>query len=269
LLAACGGGGGGGGGGSAPTPSAATAQAGFALPTGGAGSTVIAENGSGGGGTTVRYTSGGSATVSVGGVTRSWRGSPTVVGDVEVTESADGRTVVVTAKDGANTAGTGGNLSYASYGIWLESNAVSVLAGSSNQVTRVSSFVVGNATPVGDMPGSGSATYRGQAVAVELNGNASPRTLSGPLNATADFASGQVTATADLTGSADGSSFGRVSMSNLAISGNTFSGSATSSAGHTGSAEGGFAGPSAVELGGTFELNGPSTVHGAFAGTSR
>jgi hypothetical protein len=266
LLAACGGGGGGGGG---TTPSAATSQAGFALPAGGAGSTVIAANGSGGGGTAVRYTSGGSATVSVGGVTQSWRGTPTIVGDVEVTESADGRTVVVTARDGANSAGSGGNLSYTSYGIWLESSAVSVLAGSSNEVTRVSSFVVGDATPVGDMPTSGSASYRGEAVAIELRGGASPRPLSGPLNATADFGTGRVTATADLTGSADGSSFGRVSMSSLAISGNTFSGSATSSSGHAGSATGGFAGPAAVELGGAFELNGPSTVHGTFAGTSR
>jgi hypothetical protein len=266
LLAACGGGG---GGGSGATPSAATPQAGFALPAVGAGSTVIATNSSGSGSATVRYTSGGSATVSVGGVTRTWRGTPTVVGDVEVTESADGRTVVVTARNGANAAGPGGNLSHTSYGIWLESSAVSVLAGSSNEVTRVSSFVVGNATPAGDMPTSGSATYRGEAVAVELRGGASPRPLSGPLNATADFGTGRVTATADLTGSADGSSFGRVSMSNLAISGNAFSGSAISSSGHAGVAQGGFAGPAAVEVGGTFELSGPSTVHGAFAGTSR
>jgi hypothetical protein len=55
-------------------------------------------------------------------------------------------------------------------------------------------------------------------------------------------------------------------MDALAINGNRFSGGANSTFGHAGTVQGGFAGPDAAELGGTFELNGPSTVHGAFAG---
>lgn len=265
LLAACGGGGGGGSGGT-PSPSAATAQGGFALPAGGAGSTVIAQDGSSTGGTTVRYSSGGSASVSFGGVTRTWRGTPTIVGDVEVTESNDGRTVVVTAKGGGGTAGSGAGLTHTSFGVWLESSATSVLAGSSGQVTSVTSFVVGNATPVSDMPRAGSASYRGEAVAVEFRDGASPRPLNGPLDATANFSTGRLTATADLTDSRNGAAFGSVAMNALAINGNRFNGGASSTLGHAGTAQGGFAGPNAAELGGTFELNGPSTVHGAFAG---
>ena len=270
LLAACGGGGGsgdsGGSGGSGGIGSA-TPQSGFVLPAG-SGSTVIALDSTNHDAAVVRYTSGGTASVSFGSVTRTWSVSPKVVGDVEVTESSDGRTVVVTARGGSGGSTSSSSLQYTSYGIWLESNATSVLDGSSGEVTSVSSFVIGDPTPLAAMPRSGSATYRGQAVGVELRGAQLPRTLSGPFDASVDFNSGRIDATADLSGAGDGSAFGRVTMSGLAISGNRFSGSAGAS-GYTGSVKGGFSGPSASELGGAFELDGASTVHGAFAARAR
>lgn len=266
ALAACGGGGGNssGGGGSAPVGST-TPQGSFLLPASSSNnSTVIAANNANGGSTVVRYTSGGSGSVSFGGTTTTWRGTPTVQGDVEVTESNDGRTVVVTKRRGA--AGSTA-LEYTSYGVWLQSSASGVLSGTSGEVTSASSFVIGDPTPVSAMPQSGTASYRGQAVAVELRDGQVPRTLSGPLNATVDFGQSRLNATTDLA-AANGASFGRITMSNVGVSGNQFSGAATSAT-HTGTVSGGFAGPAAAELGGTFELNGPSTVHGAFAGTSR
>ena len=56
-------------------------------------------------------------------------------------------------------------------------------------------------------------------------------------------------------------------MTGLEIAGNGFRGSdVSSSRGHDiGSAGGLFAGPSAGEIGGVFELHGPSDVTGAFA----
>jgi len=239
-------------------------QAGFVLPAANAGSTVIAQDGVNGGSAVVRYTSGGSASVSFGGKTTTWRGTPTTVGDVEVTESNDGRTVVVTARSGAASSTA---LEYTSYGVWLESSASGVLSGTSGQVTSVSSFVIGDPTPVTAMPQSGTASYRGQAVAVELREGQLPRTLSGRLDATVDFGRNRLDATTDLA-TASGAPFGTVTMSNVGIRGNEFSGTATGAT-HAGTVEGGFAGPGAAEIGGSFELNGPSTVHGAFAGSSR
>lgn len=269
LLAACGGGGGGSSGGG--TTGASTQQTGLVLsPTTKAeASTLIAQSGTGGGVTKVTRSSNGGASVSFSGTTQAWAITATSFGGVEVTESADRRTVVITSP--GTTASSTGTTSFehTSYGIWLESSAIGVLTGSGNQVQQVSSFVIGDATAVGDMPRGGTATYRGNAVAVELRNGAAPRPLDGPLTATVDFGSGRLNATTDLKGSIDGAAFGRVSMSGLAISGNQFNGSATSSQGHVGSAKGGFAGPRAAELGGVFELEGPSTVHGAFAGTSR
>lgn len=269
LLAACGGGGGGSSGGG--TTGASTQQTGLVLsPTTKAdASTVIAQGGTGDGVTRVARSSNGSSSVSFGGTTQSWSAAATSVGSIELTESADGGTVVITSP--GTTASSDGTTSFehTSFGIWLESSAIGVLIGSGNQVQQVSSFVIGDATVVGDMPRGGTATYRGSAVAVELRDGATPRPLDGPLTAAVNFGSGRIDATTDLKGSIDGAAFGRVSMAGLAISGNQFNGTATSSRGHVGSAKGGFAGPRAAELGGVFELEGPSTVHGAFAGTSR
>ena len=263
LLAACGGGGSGSGGGSPSGGGGATTpQGGLTLPIASSNSTVIAEEGAESGSPVVRYTSGGSASVSFGGITKTWRGTPTVTGDVAINESSDGRTVVVTARSAATS------LQYASYGVWLESRATTVLAGSSSEVTGVSSFVIGDPTPLAAMPRAGTASYRGQAVAVELRGSETPRTMSGPLTASVDFAAGRLSATADLSAGGDGTGPGRVTMNGLAINGNQFAGSAAAGS-HTGSVKGGFAGPNAAELGGTFELSGPSTVHGAFAARAR
>ncbi len=260
LLAACGGGGGGGGG---STPSPAAAQGAFVLPANGNGNgaTVIASAGK------VPTVQNGSGTLAVivGDGQGNWRATSATLGDVRVTESANGRAAVMTASSSSTSSSASGSFEHTQYGIWLESGSASVLAGSSREVTEVSAFVIGTPTPVGQMPTAGQASYRGNVLAVELAGDAQPRSLSGPLDATADFGTGRLTAVAELRGAADNVAFGQVRMEAMAIAGNSFAGSASSTRGHSGSAEGGFTGPNAVELGGTFELTGPSTVHGAFA----
>lgn len=264
MLAACGGGGGSSSGGSVGT---ATPQSGLTLPTAGNGS-VIAENGSLGGLQIVRQTSSGTSSVSVAGTPQTWRIGTTPIGDLAVFRSLDGTSAVVTGGNATSGAASIKSLEYTSYGVWLESSATGVLTGPSSQVSGAGGFVIGDPTPVGDMPRAGSASYSGRAVAVELRDGQAPRPLSGTLDATVDFTSGRLGAAADLAGAVDGSSFGRVSMDGLSISGNRFAGTARAGD-RTGSVEGGFAGPGAAELGGSFELRGSSTVHGAFAATSR
>ena len=266
LLAACGGGGGGsGGGGSVGT---ASPQGGLTLPTAGNGSSVIAESGTLGGLQIVRQTTSGKSSVSVAGTPQTWRNTTTPIGDLAVFRSLDGASAVVTGGNGTSGAANITSFEYTNFGVWLESSASGVLTGPSNEVSGAGGFVIGDPTPVGDMPRAGSASYSGRAVAVELRDGQAPRPLSGTLDATVDFNAGRLSAAADLAGAADGSSFGRVSMDGLSISGNRFSGAA-SAGDRTGSVEGGFAGPGAAELGGSFALEGSSTVHGAFAGTSR
>ena len=269
MLAACGGGGGGSSGGGGPTGTAAP-QGGLTLPTAGSGSSVIAENGTLGGLQIVHQTLSGKSSVSVAGTPRTWGSTTTPIGDLSVFRSLDGTSAVVTSSGGGGSSGGAAisSLEYTSYGVWLESSASGVLTGSSDQVSGAGGFVIGDATPVGDMPRTGSASYSGRAVAVELRDGQVPRTLSGTFDATADFGSGTVTAGADLRDAVNGASFGRVAMNGLGIRGNTFSGAASTGS-HSGTVEGGFAGPRAAELGGSFALEGSSTVHGAFAGSSR
>ena len=264
VLAACGGGGGSSGGGAVGS---ATPQSGLVLPTS-SGSGVIAEGGTVGGLRIVQQGSGSRSSLSFGGQTQTWQNGATSIGDLGVFQTTNGTSAVVTGGTSSSSAAAITRLEYTSYGVWLETSATAALTSSSDQITGAGGFVIGAATPSSDMPRAGTASYRGQAVAVELRSGQVPRTLSGDLLAAADFTNGRVNATADLRGAVDGSSFGRVTMNGLAISGNRFTG--TASAGSlTGSVQGGFAGPGAAELGGSFELNGSSTVHGAFAGTSR
>jgi hypothetical protein len=266
LLAACGGGGGGSSGGG--SIGSATPQGGLVLPASTHASSLIAESGTSGGLRIVQQSSGGTSSVSFGGSSQTWRSGVSRIGDLGVYQTTDGTRAVVTSSGGSSSAAAISSLSYTSYGVWLETSASGTLTSTSDQITGAGGFVIGDPTPPSDMPTVGSASYSGQAVAVELRNGQVPRTLSGTFDATADFSNGRVTASADLDDAVSGAAFGRVTMNGLAISGNQFSGSASAGS-LSGSVEGGFAGPAAAEIGGSFELTGASTVHGAFAGSSR
>lgn len=268
LLAACGGGGGGGGSSGGEAVGSATPQDGLVLPASTSASSLIAETGTSSGLRIVKQSSGGTSSVSFGGSAQAWRSGVSRIGDLGVYQTTDGTRAVVTSSGGSSSAAAISSLSYTSYGVWLETSASGTLTSTSDQITGAGGFVIGDPTPPSDMPTVGSARYSGQAVAVELRAGALPRTLSGTFNASADFGNGRVTASADLDDAVSGAAFGRVTMNGLAISGNQFSGSASAGS-LTGSVEGGFAGPAAAEIGGSFELTGASTVHGAFAGSSR
>ena len=271
LLAACGGGGGGSGGGGSSGSSvggSASVQGGLVLPAAGNGSSVIGQTGTLGGLRVVQQSGAETASVSLGSTPQTWQNGVTRVGDLGVYQTMEGTSVVVTGSSGASSAAAISNLSYTSYGVWLETRASGALTSTSEQITGAGGFVIGEPTRPSDMPRAGGATYSGEAVAVELRDGQVPRTLSGKFDATADFGSGTVSARADLRDAVNGSSFGRVTMNGLGIRGNEFSGTASAGS-HSGTVEGGFAGPGAAEIGGSFELNGPTTVHGAFAGSSR
>ena len=268
LLAACGGGGSGGGSSGSSTVGSASAQGGLLLPTAGNGTGVIAQTGTAGGLRVVQQSGGGTARIGIGSTPETWQSGVTRIGDVGVYQTVDGTSAVVTSNGGSSSAAAITGVSYLTYGVWLETSASGALTSSSDRITGAGGFVIGAPTPPGDMPSAGTASYRGDAVAVELRDQQVPRTLSGSFAASADFAAGRVAATVDLEDAVDGSAFGRVTMNGLAISGNQFTGSATGG-GLGGSVEGGFAGPRAAEIGGSFELTGSSTVYGAFAGSAR
>ena len=275
VLAACGGGGGSGGGGSGM----ASSPSGLTIPTSGNGNgdSLIARSGTINEVTITRQASGTNSSVSSGPTSSvSFTGSPEAwsavmqkLGDLGIFETTDGTSAVVTGGNGSSSAASIKSYEHTTYGVWMETSASGVLTGSSEQVTGAGGFVIGDATPVADMPRAGSASYRGQAVAVELRDGRAPRTLSGTSTANVDFGTGRVNASATLEDAVSRSPFGTVSMNGLAISGNKFSGTATATTGHTGSVEGSFAGPRAAEIGGAFELAGPSAVYGSFAGSSR
>jgi|GEM_PF-2284234 len=268
LLAACGGGGGSGGGSGSGVQSAASPQGGLVLPNGGDSSTVIAQSGTLGGLRVVQQSGSGTSSVSVGGTPQTWQSSVAAIGGLGVYQTTDGTRAVVTSGNGSGSAAAISSLSYTSFGVWLEASASGALTSTSDQITGAGGFVIGDPTAPSDMPRAGSASYEGQAVAVELRDGAVPRSLSGTFAATVDFVTSTVDAGADLQDAVDGSSFGRVTMDGLRISGNSFSGRASAGS-RSGTVSGGFAGPDATEIGGSFELTGPSTVHGAFAGSAR
>ena len=119
-----------------------------------------------------------------------------------------------------------------------------------------------------DMPRTGIATYAGAALAIETTGRDVETFLIGSLEASADFNTGMMNA--DVTLANMRSPFdvwGTVTMSDLEIANARFSGTnVTSSNGHSGSVKGEFMGPAAVEFGGVFVIEGPSTVRGSIAG---
>jgi len=261
LLTACGGGG---GGGSSAVASGGTVGQGGFVPS--SATSVLAEGGTGAAPSTVGLSSNGLISVSGGGTASTVSRTARQVGVVEAFDSTDGRGVVISSPGIMAVASGGGStsLEHTRFGVWVDGASVESLVESRDGVRGVSSFVIGDATPVAAMPTGGTASYSGKAVAVELRRGAGPRPLGGSLTATADFAKNRLDARASLN-AADGSSGLDIAMPELVISGNGFAGAAIGG-GLSGRARGGFAGPAASELGGVFELDGAYTVHGAFAG---
>lgn len=156
-------------------------------------------------------------------------------------------------------------MSHQAFGQWLEGLGSSVFAADRDVALATAGFDLSAPTPLSNMPTTGTASYRGGVVAGEFVAGELTATLDGDLVASADFARGRIDAAAELANAATGAAWGQVSFDTLAISGGGFAGSAVSSKGHSGLAEGTFFGPAASEIGGLFELDGPSVIKGAFA----
>ena len=162
-----------------------------------------------------------------------------------------------------------GTIKHAEFGAWLESHGAELLVGGTRDALTAAGFTTADATPVDQMPSSGTASYRGDALARETANGSVLGDLVGSFSATADFSAGTVAGAAELADAASGAAWGEVTMDSLEITGNSFTGAAGSSRGHAGLAGGGFMGADAADIGGGFELHGATTVMGVFSATSR
>ena len=162
-----------------------------------------------------------------------------------------------------------GTVKHAEFGAWLESHGAVLLAGGTRDALTAAGFTTADTTPLDQMPSSGTASYRGDAVARETANGSVLGDLVGSFSATADFSAGTVAGAVELADAASGAAWGKVAMDSLEITGNSFTGAAGSSHGHTGHAGGDFMGADAADIGGGFELHGATTVMGVFSATSR
>lgn len=135
-------------------------------------------------------------------------------------------------------------------------------------------FALGSPTLPGEMPRSGLATYMGVADGLWFDGASTRRLYGSAAALTADFASGQITSTLDLSGRAEPfGDFASAPSTRLGVfqgagdirsGGASFSGDFTPTAGYTGGFVGTFNGPAAGEVGVSFTLrNGVASVIGA------
>ncbi|WP_336977927.1 transferrin-binding protein-like solute binding protein [Altererythrobacter fulvus] len=153
-------------------------------------------------------------------------------------------------------------LSYTRFGTYLNLN-VSLLQ---QKIDPLAAFVFGQPTASGSMPTSGSATYRSDVYGAVFVPNGTSPSLyamgdgSGSATFSANFASGTVStlinlAGNDALGSGGYATFGSVSGSGSILSGGpAFSGSLSGSG--SGGFTGAFFGPSAVEMGYVFNVQG-------------
>jgi len=155
---------------------------------------------------------------------------------------------------------------YLAFGDWLEQHALNLLDGDAGATVDAARAIVGAPTSLDSMPSSGSASYVGTMAAVETAAGAEPTTLHGPLVATADFDRGAIAGNAELARIDDGSAWGHVRFDDASVLDNGFQGRAVSSRTHDGFIAGRFGGMDASDLGGIVSLDGPTTVHGVFAG---
>ena len=285
LLTGCGGGGSSGGGdtatpggdGGTVTPGDGGTDTGGGGTTGGdlptlgqalgtSAASFAAQDSSGGSGVTVGLAADRTLTVNRGGETLTF-GADEIEPAEDVfdtyIDTTNGRTALV-SQNGA--AAGDGRLDYSAFGYWATVDG-DRSTPTSLAVLDAGSFFGGVPTPAGELPTSGTATYTGFSGAVDVAADGTARTLTGGLDATADFGAGSLDASMSLEENAT-TTWGTVTADGLSISGDgAFAGDATSSRGHSGGATGRFFGPAAEELGGAFTLTGPSTVKGSFGGT--
>jgi len=205
-----------------------------------------------------------------GGVDRTFAGVDTEFGGLQAFVSGDESDFVMMTRPGSGIGESfvgGFDLTYTTFGLWAESNASFLIERDNPRIVDGGAFFAGVATPADRMPTAGTARFTGAAVALEASGLRGRDLLAGPLEATADFARGRLDASTELSSIDTLSSWGTVTMRNVAIEGSGFSGSASATSGHSGRATGSFMGPDADELGGAFVLTGPTTVRGSFAAT--
>jgi hypothetical protein len=148
-------------------------------------------------------------------------------------------------------------LTYASYGGWQSTTA----NGTATDVSTAY-FVYGIKTAPGDLPTSGTASYKTTLDGV-FAGDAGVYTLSGNSAITADFAAGEIDFSMSPAGKniVDGSTkaFGAILGSGTIASGTTgFTGTsdAVSMNGYSATLAGQFYGPQGAEVGSTFQLTG-------------
>ncbi len=279
LLAGCGGGGGssGGGGGATPGGDGGTVPPGDGggtdggLPTlgqalGTSAASFAAQDSTGGSDVSVSLAADRALTVVTGGDTLTFAAD-----EIEPAEDAfdsyidvEGGKAALVSQNGA--AAGDGRLDYGAFGYWATVDP-DRSTPTSLAVRDAGSFFGGVPTPSGELPTSGTATYTGFSGAIDVAADGTARTLTGGLDAEADFGAGSLGVSMLLEEDAT-TSWGTVTADGLSISGDgTFAGDAASSRGHSGGATGRFFGPAAEELGGAFTLTGPSTVKGSFGGT--
>ena len=162
-----------------------------------------------------------------------------------------------------------------SYGRYPDDNA----ADSELEFGTAGYVVYGQRTAPGSMPGSGSATYSGNAFALAWSpspasaGAVDTPSYSGTLHLTTDFEAGSITGRIDNLGQRETNAdpfmpmSGQFDIGNGMIQSNGFSGD-LSGLGYTGTVEGGFFGPAASEVGGVLEAthSDGEMLHGSFAG---
>ncbi len=178
-------------------------------------------------------------------------------------------TIVGTSADGETRAFLGNEIAldfdHQSYGLWV--------SGSGTDSGRIGVGSFGHRTARSDMPGSGTATYRGNSIGVVATADHRDLLLESDVQIeTSDFSNVTIASGNTTARQLEGGNAWLANQYNFAgtgtISGNGFTadlvGTGAVTAGATGQAQGNFYGDDASEVGGTFELNGSMTYLGAF-----
>ncbi len=161
------------------------------------------------------------------------------------------------------------NLTYSTYGTWMEKNlnGVPIMYGT---------FATGVATTTAQMPMTGTATYSGNIDGVAVTGQHSGKIESGAVSLNANFANNAITGSITNIVTRESSTAAAGTMNNInltggTISGASFSGIATAAAatvsptvditGAAGTFGGKFFGPNAAEALGSLSMTGTGAVN--------
>jgi hypothetical protein len=149
-----------------------------------------------------------------------------------------------------------GTLSYARFGYWIDTSRAA-----SNDVLVYNYFATGVQTPIGSMPGSGTASYAGTTVGKVVDAANTATDFFGKVNLIADFGVAKsITGSIHSLTSSTALPLSGINLNSGTISNNTFAGTANAVNGATGVGtgtwQGTFHGPAANELAGTYTLNG-------------